>query len=71
MKRLPILLLVALLVPAAVGAGSWRVISEDNAGITVEFTTGRPSITSGGAEVWLSDYQDIPWRGYRACPYFQ
>ena len=48
MKRLPILLLIALLVPAAAGAGNWRIVSEDNAGITIEFTSGSPAVTRSG-----------------------
>ena len=48
MKRLSILLLIALLVPAAAGAGNWRIVSQDDAGITIEFTSGSPSVTRGG-----------------------
>ncbi len=50
MKRIPILLLIAMLVPAAAGAGHWRIVSEDDAGVTVEFTTGRPAVSFTGGE---------------------
>lgn len=56
MKRFPILLLIALLVPAAAGAGDWRIVSEDDAGVTIEFITGRPVIMTGGAMVSIPGF---------------
>ena len=50
MNRFLILLLIAMLVPAAAGAGHWRIVSEDDAGITIEFNTGRPAVSYGGRE---------------------
>ena len=50
MKKLPILLLIAMLVPAAAGAGQWRIVSENDTGITVEFTTGRYAVSRAGGE---------------------
>jgi hypothetical protein len=56
MKRLPVLLLIALLLPAAAGAGNWHIISEDDAGITIEFVTGSPVIMTGGKMVRIPGF---------------
>ena len=57
MKSLPILFLIAMLVPAAAGAGQWRIVSEDEAGVTVEFTIGRPAVSrTGGAVVRIPGF---------------
>ncbi len=60
MKNLSIVLLIVMLVPAAAGAGDWHIVSEDGAGITVEFTTGRPALSFAGREGGGSAIVRIP-----------
>ena len=49
MRILPVLMLIALLFAASAGAEDWRIVSEDDAGITIEFISGSPVILPDGS----------------------
>lgn len=68
MKRLPILLLIILLVPAATWAVDWRIVSEDDAGVTIEFVTGRPEIVAGGTIVRIPGFTQEKVPGMPVLP---
>ncbi len=48
MKRLAMIILASMLVSATAEAAQWRILSEDDAGVTVEFTAGRPVLSRSG-----------------------